>query len=150
AFWAGRGARPSGRCGPGREGPTRRGQAWVYGDLGGGDFRLSGQDGLARAARRGGLLSISHPMEGDCAWQHRLDRAPHALELWHISWFRDLTATAPWAVWQLMEHLPGSEGTAVIGGSDFHTPGGGWTLGTPTTWVAAEDPSPEAILGRHP
>ena len=131
---------------PGQEVTTARGHACVYGDIGWVDFRLSGQDWLDQAARRGGLLSISHPMEGDCAWQHRLDRAPHALELWHISWFRDLTATAPWAVWQLMEHLPGSEGTAVVGGSDFHTPGGGWTLGTPTTWVAAEDPSPEAIL----
>ena len=34
----------------------------------------------------------------------------------------------------------------LLGGSDFHRPDDGWTLGTPTTWVAAEDESAEAIL----
>ncbi|WP_022916830.1 CehA/McbA family metallohydrolase [Ruania albidiflava] len=131
---------------PGQEITTARGHACAYGDIGWVDFRQPGQHWLDQVEQRGGLLALSHPVEVDCAWQHRLDRAPHAVELWHISWFRDLTATAPWAFWQLLEHLPGSEATALIGGSDFHTPGSGWTLGTPTTWVAAEEPSPEAIL----
>lgn len=131
---------------PGQELTTARGHAGAFGDIGWVDFRRPGQHWLDEVERRGGLLAVSHPIEGDCAWQHRLDRAPHALELWHISWFRDLTATAPWALWQLLEHLPGSARTALIGGSDFHAPGAGWTLGTPTTWVAAADRTPEAIL----
>ena len=131
---------------PGQELTSAYGHAGAYGDIGWVDFREPGQHWLDEVDRRGGLFSVSHPVEGDCAWQHRLDRAPPAAELWHISWFRDLTATAPWALWQLLEHLPGSAHTAVIGGSDFHAPGAGWTLGTPTTWVAAEDRSPEAIL----
>ena len=131
---------------PGQEVTTAYGHAGAYGDIGWVDFRRPAQHWLDEVERRGGLLAISHPVEGDCAWQYRLDRAPHALELWHISWFRDLTATTPWAFWQLLEHLPGAQGTALIGGSDFHAPGAGWTLGTPTTWVAAADPTPEAIL----
>ncbi|HIZ36110.1 MAG TPA: CehA/McbA family metallohydrolase [Candidatus Ruania gallistercoris] len=131
---------------PGQELTTARGHGVAYGDIGWVDFRRPAQHWLAEIERRGGLLAVSHPAEGDCAWQHQLDRAPHALELWHISWFRDLTATAPWAFWQLLEHLPGSARTALIGGSDFHAPGAGWTLGTPTTWVAAAECTPEAIL----
>ncbi|WP_147916486.1 CehA/McbA family metallohydrolase [Ruania zhangjianzhongii] len=131
---------------PGQELTTASGHAGAYGDIGWVDFRQPGQHWLDEVDRRGGLLSVNHPVEGDCAWQHRLDRAPHAVELWHISWFRDLTATAPWAIWQLLEHLPGSSHTALIGGSDFHAAGAGWTLGTPTTWVAAADRTPEAIL----
>src|SRR5699024_6983963 len=46
----------------------------------------------------------------------------------------------------MFEHRPGSERTALIGGSDFHQPDAGWTLGTPATWVAARDNPPEALL----
>jgi len=41
---------------------------------------------------------------------------PAALELWHIGWFRGLTATGPWALWRLWPH-----DATVLGGSDFTT-----------------------------
>src|SRR5699024_2971706 len=76
-----------------------------------------------------------------CAWQHPLPNFPGALELWHISWFRDLSATSPWAIWQLWD-----QEATLLGGSDFHRSDQGWTLGTPTTWVAAEECTTGAIL----
>jgi len=131
---------------PGQEVTTAAGHACAYGDIGWVDFRTPGAQWLEQVERAGGLLSLSHPLEGDCSWQHHLERAPHAVELWHISWYRDLRHTFPWAWWQMFEHLPGSERTALIGGSDFHHPDAGWTLGTPTTWVAARDNTTEALL----
>lgn len=126
---------------PGQEVTTSRGHANAFGDIGWIDFREPAQRWLDEVTSRGGVLSVNHPQDGDCAWQHPLDRPPHALELWHVSWFRDLTATFPWAYWRL-----GGRGAALIGGSDFHRPEQGWHLGTPTTWVAATGPSPEEIL----
>ena len=126
---------------PGQEVTTARGHANAFGDIGWIDFRRPAQDWVSEVARRGGVLSINHPIDGDCAWQHPLAELPAALELWHISWFRDLTSTAPWAF-----HQRWDPGAVVLGGSDFHFPSGPWTVGTPTTWVAAEDDSAEAIL----
>src|SRR5699024_11219035 len=126
---------------PGQEVTTARGHANAFGDIGWIDFREPAQDWVSEVARRGGVLSINHAIDGDCAWQHPLAELPAALELWHISWFRDLTSTAPWAF-----HQRWDPGAVVLGGSDFHFPSGPWTVGTPTTWVAAEDDSAEAIL----
>lgn len=126
---------------PGQEVTTSRGHANAFGDIGWVDFRRPAQQWVTDVAHRGGVLSVNHPLDGDCAWQHPLTDLPRALELWHISWFRDLTATGPWALW----HRWGA-GVVPLGGSDFHHPDGGWTLGTPTTWVAAEENSTAAIL----
>lgn len=126
---------------PGQEVTTARGHANAFGDIGWIDFRRPAQDWVSEVASRGGVLSINHAIDGDCAWQHPLTDLPAALELWHVSWFRDLASTAPWAF-----HQRWDPGATILGGSDFHFPDEGWTLGTPTTWVAAEDPSPEAIL----
>lgn len=53
-----------------------------------------------------------------------------------------LTAsTAPWALlarWR--------RDATLLGGSDSHHPRHGYKPGTPVTWVATEDRSPEAIL----
>jgi len=126
---------------PGQEVTTARGHANAFGDIGWIDFREPAQTWVSEVARRGGVLSINHPIDGDCAWQHPLTDLPAALELWHISWFRDLTSTAPWAF-----HQRWDPGAVILGGSDFHFPTDPWTVGTPTTWVAAEDDSAEAIL----
>ncbi|TDE97178.1 PHP domain-containing protein [Occultella glacieicola] len=125
---------------PGQEVTTARGHANAFGDIGWIDFRGSAQRWVETVAARGGVLSVNHPVDGDCAWQHPLTTLPSALELWHISWFRDLTASFPWAFWARWGDV------VPIGGSDFHKPGQGWTLGTPTTWVAAQENTPEAIL----
>lgn len=126
---------------PGQEVTTARGHANAFGDIGWIDFRQPAETWVAEVERRGGVLSINHPIDGDCAWQHPLPVLPAALEHWHVSWFRDLTSTAPWAF-----HQRWDPGAVLLGGSDFHSPDQGYSLGTPTTWVAAEDDSAEAIL----
>jgi len=123
---------------PGQEITTGRGHANAFGDIGWIDFRRPASSWVDEVAGRGGVLSVNHLIVGDCSWLHRL---PRAIELWHISWFRDLSSTQAWAFWQRW-----GRDVVPIGGSDFHRPGQGWTVGTPTTWVAAEDSSPEAIL----
>ncbi|MGO1972259.1 MAG: CehA/McbA family metallohydrolase [Propionibacteriaceae bacterium] len=126
---------------PGQELTTPRGHANAFGDIGWIDFRRPAAEWVGEVERRGGILSVNHPLEGDCAWLHPLPVKPLALELWHISWFRDLKHTFAWALWPLWDQR-----AVLLGGSDFHAPEEGWPLGTPTTWVAAEECTPAAIL----
>lgn len=125
---------------PGQEVTTARGHANAFGAIGWIDFRQPADTWVREVAARGGLLSINHPLEGDCSWQHPLADLPPALELWHIGWFRDLGSTAMWGL--LDRWRPD---VVLLGGSDFHHTGHGYAPGTPTTWVAAADRSPEAI-----
>jgi len=126
---------------PGQEVTTDRGHANALGDIGFVDFRRPAEEWVRTVTERGGILSVNHPLEGDWAWQHPLRTLPQALELWHIGWFRDLTATAMWALWQRW-----APGTVALGGSDFHNTELRYEPGTPTTWVQAADRSPAAIL----
>lgn len=126
---------------PGQEVTTVHGHANVLGDVGLVDFRTPPDAWRVHAEREGGLMSINHPLEDDCGWLHRMDVYPPALELWHIGWFRNLADNRPWALSNVWPTLP-----IVVGGSDFHRPEQGFPPGTPTTWVAAEDRSTEAIL----
>jgi hypothetical protein len=130
---------------PGQEVTTHAGHANAFGDIGWVDFRRPAAQWLSDVAERGGLLSVNHPIQDDCGWLYPVQTG--FLELWHISWFLDLTATGPWA------YLRASAGArrahdhpVLLGGSDFHTPDQGYPPGTPTTWVAAEERTPEAIL----
>nr|NLD40752.1 CehA/McbA family metallohydrolase [Actinomycetales bacterium] len=124
---------------PGQEVTTHRGHANAFGDIGFVDFREPPEAWRAACEERGGLLSVNHPLQDDCGWQYA--ERGHALEFWHVTWFLDLMATGPWALWERWDQsLP------VIGGSDFHTPEMGYPPGTPTTWVLAEANEPEAIL----
>lgn len=126
---------------PGQEVTTHRGHANAFGDIGFVDFRQPAAEWVRTVAARGGILSVNHPLEGDWAWQHPLPELPAALELWHIGWFRDLTATAPWALWQRWR-----PDAVLLGGSDFHDTSLHYEPGTPTTWVQAVDGSPQALL----
>ncbi len=126
---------------PGQEVTTARGHANAFGAIGWIDFRRPADTWVSEVEARSGLLSINHPLEGDCSWQHPLAALPPALELWHIGWFRDLGSTAMWGA--LDRWRPDA---VLLGGSDFHQPGQGYAPGTPTTWVAAADRSPEAIM----
>lgn len=126
---------------PGQEVTTARGHANAFGAIGWIDFRRPADTWVREVEARGGLLSINHPLEGDCSWQHPLAELPPALELWHIGWFRDLGSTAMWGLFDRWR-----SDAVLLGGSDFHQPGQGYSPGTPTTWVAAEDRSPEAIM----
>ncbi|MCC5578648.1 CehA/McbA family metallohydrolase [Microtetraspora sp. AC03309] len=118
---------------PGQEVTTDLGHANAFGDVGWVDFR-KGPDEWAKAVRdRGGVLSINHPVAGDCSWRHPMapDR-PRIAELWHWSWW-DRTWGAPLAWGQAW-----ADDLVVVGGSDYHRPEEGHPPGAPTTWVLAD------------
>ena len=125
---------------PGQELTTDRGHANVFGDVGWIDFRAPADDWLSTVDSGGGLLSVNHPLGGDCAWLLPMRTRPPLAEVWHSGWW-DRTWGAPLA-WLL-----GWNPSAVpVGGSDFHTPDGPIRLGQPTTWVLSPDRSVAGIL----
>lgn len=126
---------------PGQEVTTSRGHANVYGDIGWIDFRQQPDLWFATVEARGGVASVNHPLDADCAWQHPLAARPRCLEIMHSSWLVDRTWTGPWALWWNW-----GLGVTPIGGSDFHTPDQLQELGAPTTWLAVEDVSDEGVL----
>ncbi|MFI6516955.1 CehA/McbA family metallohydrolase [Spirillospora sp. NPDC050679] len=123
---------------PGQEVTTDLGHANVFGDVGWVDFRRPSADWAAH----GGLMSVNHPLSGDCAWRRPMppEARPRFVEVWHSSWW-DRTWGAPlsWAELWRPDVVP-------LGGSDFHDPAQHKTLGEPTTWVLAEDSGPGAVL----
>lgn len=125
---------------PGQEVTTDTGHANAFGHIDWVDFRNHGQTWVDHVAQRGGLLSINHPLAADCAWRYPLQRRPRLAEVWHSSWF-DTRWGAPISWWQAWDLA-----TIPIAGSDFHKPDEGKMVGTPTTWVLAEDDSVDAIL----
>lgn len=123
---------------PGQELTTADGHANVFGDTGWVDFRRPAVQWAEDVTRRGGLLSVNHPVSGDCAWRHPLPSPPPLAEIWHSSW-RDRRDGAPLAWWNAHHQHP-----VPVGGSDWHGPASGALPGSPTTWVACAD---DDILG---
>jgi hypothetical protein len=117
---------------PGQEVTTDRGHACAFGDIGWIDFRTPAQEWVSEVARRGGLLSINHPLAGDCAWLWPLAQRPPLAEIWHWTWL-DGSWGGPLAWWAAF-----GLDTVPVGGSDFHDPGQGRPLGRPLTWVLCE------------
>ncbi|MEV4755961.1 CehA/McbA family metallohydrolase [Micromonospora sp. NPDC049559] len=117
---------------PGQEVTTDRGHANVFGPVGWVDFRRPADEWLASAERDGGLMSVNHPLGGDCAWRQPLRRRPRLAEVWHSGWW-DRTWGAPlaWAQAWRPDVIP-------VGGSDYHRRGDDAPPGAPTTWVLAE------------
>jgi hypothetical protein len=117
---------------PGQEVTTDTGHANAFGDIGVIDFRQPASIWVSEVARRGGLLSINHPLSGDCAWRHPLSEHPSLAEIWHSSWL-DHHWGGPIAWWQSwgLDTIP-------IGGSDWHNPTSPTPIGTPTTWLAVD------------
>jgi hypothetical protein len=118
---------------PGQEVTTDTGHANAFGEIDVIDFRKPAATWVSEVARRGGLLSINHPLGGDCAWRQPLPEHPPLAEIWHSSWL-DHTWGGPIAWWQAW----GLEGTTPIGGSDWHNPTSITPPGTPTTWIAVD------------
>ncbi|MEV2270557.1 CehA/McbA family metallohydrolase [Nonomuraea africana] len=114
---------------PGQEVTTDRGHANVFGDVGWVDFRQPADTWAER-----GLMSVNHPLGGDCAWLHPMAERPRVAEVWHSGWWdRRWGAPLAWAqAWR--------DDVIVIGGSDFHRHGADGLPGEPTTWVLAEHP----------
>lgn len=118
---------------PGQEVTTDTGHANAFGEIGVIDFRRPAATWVTEVARRGGLLSINHPLGGDCSWRHPLPEHPPLAEIWHSSWL-DHAWGGPIAWWQAW----GLESTTPIGGSDWHNPRSITPPGTPTTWIAVD------------
>lgn len=126
---------------PGQEVTTDRGHANAFGAIRWVDFRRPASEWVTQVRDDGGLLSINHPLVADCAWHQPLPERPPLAEIWHSTW-TDRTWTYPlawWTAWGLS--------TVPVGGSDFHRPEQGRPVGEPLTWVAAESPEPDAVLG---
>ena len=121
---------------PGQEVTTDEGHANCFGDTGWIDFRMPSDAWLTSAEAGGGLLSINHPLGGDCRWRRPMSRRPPLAEVWHSSW--DRAAPLPLAWWA------GWGAGHAIGGSDFHRAGNDGLPGQPTTWLEVED---EDVLG---
>ena len=124
----------------GQEVTTGFGHANAFGDIGWVDFRQPATAWLDAVEADGGLLSVNHPLGGDCAWRHELPRRAPLAEVWHSSWpdMRWGGQLAWWLAWD-QDVIP-------VGGSDFHG-GPGPQPGSPTTWVACEDDDVLGALG---
>jgi len=120
---------------PGQEVTTDQGHANAFGDIGFVDFRRPGREWQREVGERGGLLSVNHPLAGDCSWRMSLDEPTGVAEVWHSSWLLPVLRTwgGPLAWW-----LSWGEQTVPIGGSDFHRAGTDALPGSPTTWVLCE------------
>ncbi|MGR6319484.1 CehA/McbA family metallohydrolase [Micromonospora soli] len=126
---------------PGQEVTTDRGHANAFGPIGWVDFREPADHWLPAVERAGGLLSINHPLGGDCAWRQPVTTRTRLVEVWHSGWW-DRTWGAPlaWARAWRPDVVP-------IGGSDFHRPGADGLPGAPTTWALVDgDPTDEAAV----
>lgn len=124
---------------PGQEVTTHQGHANAFGAIGFVDFRRPATEWVSTVAERGGLLSINHPVSDDCSWLHPLVEAPWGVELYHGTWYDDPISTGALA-WYV------GRDTALIGGGDFHNRSTPLRPGLPTTWVLAEENTPEALL----
>jgi len=118
---------------PGQELTTGDGHANCFGPTGWVDFRGSADDWLTSASSRGGLLSINHPLAGDCAWRRPMSGRPPLVEVWHSSWTWFPRSPAPLDWWR--SYAPAA---VPVGGSDWHRPGNDAPPGSPTTWVRCQ------------
>jgi hypothetical protein len=115
---------------PGQEMTTELGHANAFGAIGWIDFRRPAANWLSDVDAHGGLLSVNHPLAGDCAWRQPV--RPPLAEVWHSSWLAPRWG-GPLAWWQAW-----GMDTTPVGGSDWHRPGTDAPPGTPTTWVAVD------------
>lgn len=120
---------------PGQEVTTDQGHANCFGDVGWIDFREPPSRWLAIAEERGAVLSINHPVAGDCAWSFPEVPPAPLIEAWHCSWDRRSLDALRW----FQRHR-----AFAVGGSDFHDLGSGGLPGQPTTWVEIPD-GPDAL-----
>jgi predicted metal-dependent phosphoesterase TrpH len=136
---------------PGVEISTYHGHANLWPVDDGFDFRCW-RDGQMRAVRemarqRGALFSVNHPKDGGPPWQFGGFFEPDCIEVWGAPWF--ISNYQSLAVWD--DLLRKGRRVTGVGGSDKHqgpfTGDLGWyEVGTPTTWVWADELSVPAII----
>ena len=87
--------------------------------------------GRARSPRRGGLLSINHPLGGDCCLAAAADRAaPPLAEIWHSGWLDRTLGRA-----RSPGGAPGGPDVDPDRRQRLPRPGADALPGAPTTWV---------------
>lgn len=134
---------------PGQEVTAHRGHANAYGDIDVVDFRRDITTWGEAVAEQGGLLSINHPVSGDCSWLESVPDEVGGIEVLHSDLYRDPLSTAAvgWTAQVLAARRDrGLPAPTLLAGGDFHAPDVPIRPGTPTTWVCAEENSPEAIV----
>jgi hypothetical protein len=125
---------------PGQEVTTAAGHAGALGDVGWIDFREPADSWLEATERRGGLLSINHPIGGHVSWTSPMSGRPPLIEVWHWSWL-DLRWTNSLSWW-----LAWDPGAIPVGGSDWHRPGADAPPGSPTTWIQTGTATSDGLL----
>jgi len=115
------------------------------------DFRCWRDDQMRRirewAREHGALFSVNHPKDDGPPWAFGDFFGPDCMEVWGAPWF--ISNYQALAVWDSL--LRDGHRITAVGGSDKHqgpfTGELGWyELGTPTTWVWAEELSIPAIV----
>lgn len=115
------------------------------------DFRLWRDDQMHQireiARQRGALFSVNHPKDDGPPWGFGDFFSPDCMEVWGAPWF--ISNYQSLAVWD--DLLRKGYRITAVGGSDKHqapfTGELGWyELGTPTTWVWADELSVPAII----
>ncbi len=129
---------------PGQEVTSHRGHANALGPMPAVDFRRGVED-WARAVRAAdGVLSVNHPVSGDCSWLELVPDAVDGVEILHADSYAQPISTAAFAwlaqVDQSRRHR-GVRPLTLLGGGDFHSPEDPIRPGTPTTWICAADTS---------
>ncbi len=136
---------------PGLEISTYRGHANVWPVEDWFDFRCWREEQMRAVreavAQRGALFSINHPKDSGPPWCFDDLFDPDCIEVWGAPWF--LSNYQALAVWDGL--LRAGKRVTAVGGSDKHqgpfTGEVGWyEIGTPTTWVWAEELSIPAIV----
>ncbi|MEX2158697.1 MAG: CehA/McbA family metallohydrolase [Dehalococcoidia bacterium] len=136
---------------PGEEVTTFWGHANVWGLGAWVDFRCTDDGGMQQIIdwvhERGGLFSPNHPKTG-WPWEFTQVRGYRVCETWQGAWrFYNTESLEFWE-----RRLDAGERVTAVGGSDCHSIAPAvylhpWSLGTPCTWVFADEPlSEEGIL----
>jgi len=136
---------------PGVEVSTYHGHANIWPVEDWFDFRIWREEQMRvvreMARERGALFSVNHPKDDGPPWAFDDLFEPDCIEVWGAPWF--ISNYQALAVWDRL--LRAGRRVTAVGGSDKHqgpfTGELGWyELGTPTTWVWAEELSIPAIV----
>lgn len=136
---------------PGQEITTYYGHANAWGIQSWQEFRCRDNDTMARIIDAvhadGALFSVNHPKDNGPAWEYNPDLPFDCVEVWQGLWAANNHQSLDF--WDSL--LRRGRRVVAVGGSDKHVaPFTGETslydLGTPTTWVYAEELSAAGIL----
>ena len=137
---------------PGQEITTYYGHANAWGIQGWQEFRCRDDATMARIIdavhAAGALFSVNHPKYNGPPWEYSSDLPFDCVEAWQSLWAANNHQSL--AFWDSL--LRRGRRVVAVGGSDKHVPPftgqlSFYDIGTPTTWVYAEELSTAGILG---